>query len=315
MITTEQAVEMINKKNQDNDQSKSAENVNENTGIVNQEGHDKMEAPQENLTPVSTENSNGGQKNDEIKGDEAGTDEPVEKSEENSNSTVKDKGKKSQKEKRDYAFIRQKEKIKKLQEEVAQLKEFNKRYEGLKPEHFKDDEGNIQTDKYINWKLKDEQAKTEIARREQQIDEIRQAQANAENERRAKLCFNEDEYEEYRNLLETNGDQFYAALNKADPNHIIEGYLNTVEKYPIVLKRLMTNMDELREVFKFRNNPYLLAQSIDKYTQKVLSENSEAKKPALPITGRQTTSNPAKTEPQVRDRNYWNKYLIEHRKG
>lgn len=321
MITTQNAIDMLSKKYEAKAEDK-VETVNEDTEIINQEGHDKVETPKEDSTPVNSEESNGGQTDQEIQTKDEGSDEPkAEDKESKDKAEVKNdnKQKHTDKEKRDYAYIREKNRRKKAEAELAELKEKFKYYDGLKPEHFKKEDGQLDPEKYINWKVNHERTADEINRRQAEIDSINERMMDAENERRVNLCYNQQEAAEYNQLLNDKGDMFMNSLQKqGDLGKIVIDYLNGEERYPIILKRLMTDMDGLRQLFKNRN-PYIFERNLERFAEETLRKHDEPQtpkvNPTLPITGRQTSSNPAKAEPQVRDRNYWNNYLRNHPRG
>jgi hypothetical protein len=142
------------------------------------------------------------------------------------------------------------------------------------------------------------------------------------------MCFpDEADREEYEQLISTNGKSFYEALQANDPNGVVLDYLNGVEKYPIVLRKLMTDMDALRYVFRDKD-PYELRHNLHVFTKELLSGNTEEKKedvkqpeqekpqpkPAIPVIGKQVTAQAKPTEP-VHDRAYWNDYLLKHKHG
>ena len=67
-----------------------------------------------------------------------------------------------------------------------------------------------------------------------------------ENRRRTELSFpDENERLEYQKLLESKGQSFLEALNEADPNGVVLGYLSSQEKYPIVMKNNGIPADEI----------------------------------------------------------------------
>lgn len=327
MITTAQAIEMASKKYEATPTNDKVETVNEDTEIINQEGHDKVETPKDDSTPVNSEESNGGQTDQEIETKADGSDElkaKADESKDKADDKNDNKQKHTDKEKRDYAYIREKNRRKKAEAELAELKQKFKYYDGLKPEHFKKEDGSLDPEKYINWKVNHERTADEINRRQSELNEINNRMLDEENERRLNLCFSGQDADDYNKLLESNGPAFMSSLNArakaGDPRSgILMDYLNGEERYPIILKRLMTDMDGLRNLFSAKN-PYMFTRKLEEFAAETLRMHDEPKdspkvNATLPITGRQTSSNPAKAEPQVRDRNYWNNYLRNHPRG
>lgn len=228
-------------------------------------------------------------------------DEPEVKSEQKKEYTPK--------EKRDYAFIREKSKRKALREkyekQIAEMQAELDKYKGLTLKDFKDD-----TQKYIDYSLDRRDAQRNIADQERELERLSNEEAVAENARRMELSFpNEQEREEFQDLLNRRGQEFMDALEQYDPEHVVLNYLNDMEQYPIVLKRLMTDQDALRSVFS-RRDPMFRKIALDRLATRM----TQPKRKALPVIGRQTTSAQS-AETSVRDNNYWNDWLMKNRKG
>lgn len=239
---------------------------------------------------------------------EVGSDEPTEVKDEKADKSKKEN---KHKDKRDYAFIREKNKRKAQREryeaEIKSLKDELEKYKGLKLEDFKGDQ-----QQYIDYRIDQQNQERRIADQQRQLDELNVADMEAENERRVKLSFDdENERQEYVNLLEKHGREFLDALNEFDPEHVVMSYLNDQEQYPKVLKVLMTDKEALKSVFAKRD-PMFRKLALDRLANRVLTPKKEKKK--LPIIGRQTSSSPV-AESKVHDTAYWNEYLRNHPRG
>lgn len=239
---------------------------------------------------------------------EVGSDEPTEVKDEKADKSKKEN---KHKDKRDYAFIREKNKRKAQREryeaEIKSLKDELEKYKGLKLEDFKGDQ-----QQYIDYRIDQQNQERRIADQQRQLDELNVADMEAENERRVKLSFDdENERQEYVNLLEKHGREFLDALNEFDPEHVVMSYLNDQEQYPKVLKVLMTDKEALKSVFAKRD-PMFRKLALDRLANRVLTPKKEKKK--LPIIGRQTSSTPV-AESKVHDIAYWNEYLRNHPRG
>lgn len=239
---------------------------------------------------------------------EEGSDEPSEVKDEKADKSKKEN---KHKDKRDYAFIREKNKRKAQREryeaEIKSLKDELEKYKGLKLEDFKGDQ-----QQYIDYRIDQQNQERRIADQQRQLDELNSADMEAENERRVKLSFaDEKERQEYVNLLESHGREFLDALNKFDPEHVVMTYLNDQEQYPKVLKVLMTDREALKSVFAKRD-PMFRKLALDRLANRILTPKKEKKK--LPIIGRQTSSTPI-SESKVHDTAYWNEYLRNHPRG
>lgn len=262
-------------------------------------------APQEETpAPVANDNNEmGGPSNDEI---EAVSDETVD-----NESKVEKKERKqyTEKERRDFAFAREKQKRRAQKEHyekrIAELEAEVNKYKGLKLEDFKGD-----TESYVNYTLDQRDKQREIESHRKELEAVEHAELDAENERRINLSFaDENERQEYKDLLEQRGEEFLQALEQFDPEHTVLNYLNEMERYPLVLKKLMTDTEALKSVFARKDSTFRKL-ALEKVAKSVIAP---AKKP-LPIIGKQVTSNGAVAEP-VHDTNYWNEYLKTHPRG
>lgn len=273
----------------------------------------------------------------EPEGDKAGVeqkdDKPEVKPEEDEKKPSDDKPKPKKKytheERVAHAFSIEKQKRKeqhaKDRARIKELEEKLKKYEGLSLKDFQDNVEN-----YTNYRLEERDMQNEVKATKERVEREEAEEMARESERRVNLSFeSEEERDDYNELLRTNGPKFYEALQKADPNGVVLDYLNSVEKYPIVLRKLMTDMDSLRYVFRDKD-PVILRYNLHQFTKELLEGEKpeekpkdgqpettpppEPKKPAMPIIGKQVTANGKPTEP-VHDRAYWNDYLRKHPHG
>lgn len=257
--------------------------------------------------------------------------ENPEKDKEKSDKKIPPKQKYSHAERVAHAFSIEKQKRKeqhaKDQARIKELEDRLKKYEGLKLEDF----GENGQSEYLDWKLDERDMRNEVKQTKERIEREEAEDLQKETERRIALSFeDEDEREEYNELIRKNGNDFREALDKYDPEGVVLGYLSSVEKYPLVLRELMTNMETLGKVFKDadptirRINLHKIAQDIINgkkepetkpvtETKAVVAEQPkpEPPKPAIPVIGKQVTAAAKPTEP-VHDRAYWNNYLLQH---
>lgn len=238
-----------------------------------------------------------------------------------------------------HKFAKQNEKlrergetIRKQQETIDALNKELDKYKGLKLEDF---ENNMEA--YADWKAKEASMQNEVKFRKEMMEREQREAAELETARREELSFeDEDEREEYREMLRTNGPQFYDALQKADADYMhpngkgeiakaVLGYLSNVDKYPVVLKQLMDlKTGALRKVFSGSKDPEIIRTNLHQLTMELLSEqkktpeNSVAQKQPqgstkpLPVIGKQVSANSKPSEP-VHDRAYWTNYAKTHR--
>jgi hypothetical protein len=196
-----------------------------------------------------------------------------------------------------------------------------------------DDFGEHGQEDWFNWKLKEQDMRHEVQDTKARMEREEAEELQKETERRVALSFDtEEERDDYNELIRTNGPKFYEALQQADPEGVVLSYLSSVEKYPVVLQKLMTDMDSLRYVFRDKD-PIVLRFNLHQFTKELLEgdkkkpeekkSESELKpeqtkpqevKPAMPIIGKQVTASAKPSEP-VHDRAYWNDYLKKHPRG
>lgn len=222
-----------------------------------------------------------------------------------------------------HKFAKEKQKRKEITDKLnAKIKDLEAklaRTEGLKLEDFDNN-----TENYVNFRLKERDMQNEVKMAKERIEQEEAEMARQETERRIELSFpDEGEREAYNDLIAKNGPAFYEALQTYDKESVVLNYLNGLDKYPVVLQKLMTDNDALRKVFQNRD-PDEMRYQLRQLTTELLSPKKAAPpatdnkqptpapaKPALPIVGKQVTANGKPSEP-VHDRAYWNNYLREH---
>ena len=275
-----------------------------------------------------------GQGKDEVKSDENDTDKSEPKKEDR---PVKRKY--THEERVAHKFAKQSEKlrergetIKRQQETIDSLNKELEKYKGLKLEDF---ENNMEA--YADYKVKEASMQNEVKFRKEMMEREQREAAELETARREELSFeDEDEREEYREMLRINGPNFYDALQKADADYMhpngrgdiaktVLNYLSTVDRYPVVLKQLMDlKTGALRKVFSGGKDPDIIKDNLHRLTQELLSEQKKTpessvaqKQPQgstkpLPVIGKQVSANSKPSEP-VHDRAYWTNYAKNHR--
>lgn len=224
-----------------------------------------------------------------------------------------------------HKFAKEKQRRKadreKYEARIKELEDQLEREKGLKLEDF-----NNNTPDYMDYKLRERDKQNEVQNLKQRIEQDDAEAMRQETERRIELSFpDENDRAEYERLIETRGGEFYDALQKYDTENTVLKYLNGLDKYPIVLQKLMTDNDALATVFR-NKDPEEMRYQLRKLTEELLSpkakaapvekkqEQPPAAKPALPVIGKQVTANGKPSEP-VHDRAYWNEYLRQHPHG
>lgn len=315
-MTTEQAMSYLST-NQD-----TSKNVVEDKSLTNDPSSEVKDesSKSEEINVGSTDNATKVDEQTEQKesanpnNDGQSTMEEVKGSDEPKTTDVEDgnKSKKSHKEQRDYAYIREKQRRKEAEAKVKELQFALEKYKGLQSKDFKDKDGNTDYDAYTNWKLQERDMQNEVQRlqREQLNEELEQDRIATER------VFKGQELEDYNNLIHTNGKVFANTINEYDEKNVIFKYLDTVDDYPIVLRELMTNSSKwLPQIFRSnrysravikdpstleRNTAKVVEQILDEYYNKVNSTSQPVNpvKNNIPIIGKQITqSNTSGTDP------------------
>lgn len=324
-MSTEQALEIVNKAQAAKEDTK----VETTPSVEETKVESKSEATNAD-SPEDKAETNDKAEQTTAKEDK-GSDEPKSEVTEVAKET-EPKSKFPELSKRDYAFIREKQKRKdmkaKYEARIKELEEELTKKQGLKPEYFTNQDGTPNSEAYVNWKFKERDMQDEI-QRIRQMDSQEQYQYELERDRiLTERCFpNEQELNEYNDMISRNGKAFAEAVKEKDPNGVVFGYLETLNEYPIVLKELMDlnkNPRLLQRVFR-STDPDSLKRNIAIVADEILENRNKPQtvtnsipvqesKPALPVIGKQITNSTTTVEPVVKDRNYWNNYLKNHRR-
>lgn len=257
---------------------------------------------------VATDNNDGEHAAEEVKGSDEpkAEDDAVKKD----NKEVHD-----HKAQRDYAFIKQKNKLKALQERydrdtsakdkrIKELEEELSKRKLLTSDNFTKADGSKDIDAYWNWKSDElklineaNSLKTEL-NRDQRDYEIELDRINTER------CFQGKELEDYNNLIMSKGQGFAEAIHEKDKNNVVFSYLDTVQDYPIVIKELMTNPTKWLPTIFRSTDEYSLKRNTAKVTDMILDDYYSSKDkyvdkskvaPAIPVIGKQISSAGATT--------------------
>ena len=237
---------------------------------------------------------------------------------------------------RDYAFIREKNKRKeqkaKYEARIKELEAKLKERDGLEESHFTKPDGSPDPTAYVRNEFAKRDMQDELKRVREQ-DLMEQEQFEIEQDRIiTEHCFQGEELTQYRDLIANKGRSFMEAIQENDPNNVVLNYLDTLQEYPIVLRQLMTDMPTLRRLFRSKD-PDALKYNIRTISDEILEKHHAPKvepapvstpvntpveppKPAIPVIGKQITSNTVgNTAQTLKTRADWNRYLQEHPKG
>lgn len=271
---------------------------------------------------------------DDVKEEEKDIAEPVENSDtevEKPNETeVKEEVKKdehkpnkqkySKQEQMNYAFAKEKAKRKKLEARIAELEEENKKFKDLNVEDFKNDQ-----QKYTDYLVDRKMNEMEKSRLQAEYESSRSEEAEKINQYRINQCFEaQEDRDAYNSLIQKNGKQFLAYLDKNDPQQAVLGYLDDCDVSPIIIRLMMTRQD-IRDSIMSKSTPYAKTVALDKladrivYAQNVIKQkaakaNAEPAKPNLPVIGKVTKSETTNTDIDLSDPNAILKKLNQKRK-
>lgn len=243
---------------------------------------------------------------------------------------------KDKKAQRDYAFLHEKQKRKQMKQKyearIAELEKELEQHKGLTSNNFKNNDGSVNTDAYVDWKLKEQQMQSEVANLRSTDEREQRDFEELEYRNTVESCFpDEAERSEYDDLIAKNGPAFYNALQDEDPNGVVLGYLNTVKQYPIVLKELLVNPKRWLPGIFISRDPEEMKRNTAQVAYQILNEHYAPKPvtaavkpaaapapapaaPAMPIVGKQITTNTVGAQ-ELRGSAAWNQYLRERPKG
>lgn len=266
-----------------------------------------VDSPNEVATkPESQVNNDGEHTAEEVKGSDEPKAEDVDVKKDNKE--VHD-----HKAQRDYAFIKQKNKLKALQERydrdtsakdkrIKELEEELGKRKLLTSDNFTKEDGSKDIDAYWNWKSQEldlineaKNLKSERSR-DQAEYEIELDRINTER------CFQGKELEDYNNLIMSKGQGFAEAIHEKDKNNVVFSYLDTVQDYPIVIRELMTNPTKWLPTIFRSTDEYSLKRNTAKVADMILDNYYDSKDkhvdttvnnkvtPAIPVIGKQISS-------------------------
>lgn len=296
-------------------------------------------APTPNTEAQAVETS-GGPSNTDKAAEPDKADNPVEKKEPTEVKDV-DKGgdkpqdsqkpsnppKKSHEEKMNYAFVREKTKRKEAQKRVKELEAELEKYKGLKPEHFKKDDGGQDVEAYFNYRQNEQNMKNEIARlqEEERLAEM-QEQVDRDRYITDHSFRTEQEKQSYLANVRDNLPSLIEELKQSDPDGVILSYLGSLNQYPIVLDKMLSDPSIKNWVLR-SSDKNSIQRRIEKVADDILDQYwkepekqtitptaAVAPKPAIPVTGRQVTATTGRTSSgSMKDKAYWNEWLRTHR--
>ena len=235
--------------------------------------------------------------------------------------------KKTPQEKRDHAFIREKTKRKEAQKRVKELEAELEKYKGLKPEHFKKDDGGQDVEAYFNYRQNEQNMKNEIARlqEEERLAEM-QEQVDRDRYITDHSFRTEQEKQSYLANVRDNLPSLIEELKQSDPDGVILSYLGSLNQYPIVLDKMLSDPSIKNWVLR-SSDKNSIQRRIEKVADDILDQYwkepekqpitptaAAAPKPAIPVTGRQVTATTGRTSSgSMKDKAYWNEWLRTHR--
>lgn len=229
----------------------------------------------------------------------------------------------------DYAFMRQKDKNRKLQEKynklnekfsetnkqkdqrIKELEESLAKYKDLQSKDFKKSDGTLDYDAYTDFRIQQRDMQNEVQNLKHSMQEDQLQYAIDYDRYVTERCFSGKELEDYDNLIATNGKLFAQEINKVDPNNVVFNYLESINDYPIVLRELMTKPERwLGQMFRSKD-PDILKLNTARIADQILDEYYAPKDKvqtnvaptvntqAMPVIGKQISNAGATTPEQT----------------
>lgn len=250
---------------------------------------DKAEEDKDKKSPEDKKDPNPQDKSSEKKGSDS--------------KDSKDKKKPTKREERDYAFLRLKNKTKaqiaERDKRIAELEAELKKRDGLEEKHFLKQDGTLDSASFVKSEFEKRDMKNELDQIKKMNESDQQKLIEEEDEIITQRCFGEgEEYNSYRDLLAKNGKIFETELDKADPEHVIKNYLGTLNEYPVVLRRLMTDLPLLSRLFRSKD-PDALKYNIRVISDEILDEFHKARTPSPTQTEKKVEETPAQPVDQT----------------
>lgn len=267
---------------------------------INVDTPNEVATPAEKEVPPAT--NDGEHPAEEVKG----SDEPKAEAPGVEDKTNKEESHPDHKAQRDYAFIKQKKKLKDLQERydrdtsekdkrIKELEEELNKRKLLTSENFTKADGSKDIDAFVNWKAQEQNLKQEADRLKSELTNDQRAYQLEMDRINTERCFQGKELEDYNNLIIRNGAGFADAIHEKDRTNVVFKYLDTVQDYPIVLRELMTNHNKWLPMIFRSTDPESLRRNTAKVTDLILDEYYDSLK--KPVQNEVNTQPAAVTQP------------------
>ena len=136
----------------------------------------------------------------------------------------------------------------------------------------------------------------------------------------------EQEKQSYLANVRDNLPSLIEELKQSDPDGVILSYLGSLNQYPIVLDKMLSDPSIKNWVLR-SSDKNSIQRRIEKVADDILDQywkepekqpitptSAVAPKPAIPVTGRQVTATTGRTSSgSMKDKAYWNEWLRTHR--
>lgn len=244
------------------------------------------------------------------------------------NSKDRKKQKFSKQEKISHSFAKEKAKRREAQmrleakeKEIKELEERLKKYEGLKKEHFDDE------DAYLDFKM-DRRLDTEkVANLKSEIQSEQNVLSSEEaaeiaNDRLEKNFTNEDERSKYQNLVYKAESDYgsihpelgvnkFSDLLTSEKDHTVLEYLQDSDNSPKLLRHFILKPEALIRIMSM-HNPYNKTLELKQLENRMMQfermHSHDSSKNKLPDTGKQI-NNTSTSDTSIHNKDYWIKHL------
>lgn len=244
----------------------------------------------------------------------------------------------SNEEKSKHAFRQQKQKLKtaKLEldrkdKELKELRDRLSKYENMKAQDFKDESGNVNIEKYMDYRDSLMKSKTELDSREREQLEFKKRYAQEILEEKIRSNFDTDEDRSaYKNILETANGSYskihpeYGTNNFADlllqePEQTVAKYLSESEHAPLMLRHFIFKPESMLKIMDMTGemNKMFALRELENRMVGYFNRQKTSKSRNLPNTGKAVVSPKVDTSADMWNRKWSAKdassYIHKHR--
>lgn len=264
--------------------------------------------------------------------------ESEDKSQSVTNSNLSEKKKYSNEEKSKHAFQQQKKKLKNARleldrkdKELSELRNKLSEYEGRKAKDFKDDDGNVDVEKYMDYRDSIMKSKFELDSREREQEYYKRQYAQEVLEEKINSNFENDaDRSAYKDILNTANGSYsrihpeYGTNNFGDlllqePGQTVAKYLSESEHAPLMLRHFIFKPEAMFKIMDMSGemNKMFALRELENRMVGYFNRQKMSKSRNLPNTGKAVVSPNVDTSDNMWNRKWSAKdassYIRKHR--